>query len=123
MSLQATRFEALTRHSTAELVQRIHQIDDAMEDARNRLSDLADERSRIAAAIYVEHGPSEGAKLLGINRNSLYRIVQRFLAGEGLDVDPESRRQVREALKALIAAAAVGAVAVAAASEASNSRR
>lgn len=122
MSLQTAGFGALARRSTTELIDRLRQIDDAMEAARARLSELADERARIAAAIYVENGPTEGARLLGINRNSLYRIVQRFLVGEGLDVDPESRRQVREALRVLLAGAAVG-VAAAAASEASGRRR
>jgi Homeodomain-like domain len=122
MSPQTVSFEILARRSTTELVHRIRQIDEAMEAARTHLSELADERSRIAAAIYAGHGPTEGARLLGINRNSLYRIVQRFLAGEGLDVDPDSRRQIREALKALVAGVAVGAAA-AAVSEASGHRR
>jgi len=122
MSLQTPSFEALANRSSTELVQRIRQIDEAMEAARAQLSGLADERSRVAAAIYAEHGPTEGAKLLGINRNSFYRIVQRFLAGEGLNVDPESRRQIREALSALLAGVAIGAAA-AAVNEASGRRR
>lgn len=105
--------DSVAATSSSELVQRIRQIDREMEVARTRLSELADERARMAAAIYVKHGPTEGARLLGINRNSLYRIVQRLLAGEGIDVDPESRRQIREALGSLLAGAAVGAAAAA----------
>jgi hypothetical protein len=121
MSFQTADFGSLARGSTTEHIQRIRQIDEAMEAARTHLSELADERARIAAVIYAEHGPTEGARLLGINRNSLYRIVQRFLAGEGLDVDPESRRQIREALRMLLAGAAAG-VAAKAVSEASGHR-
>jgi len=82
-------------------VRQIRAIDEQMELARQQLSDLADERSRLAAWLYLEHGPTEGARLLGVNRNSLYRIVQRFLSEQGVDVNPNSRRQLREALASL----------------------
>jgi hypothetical protein len=90
-------------------VRLIRAIDEQMDSARQHLSYLADERARLAAWLYAEHGPTEGARLLGVNRNSLYRTVQRFLAGQGLEVDPDSRRQLREALTGLLTGVAVGA--------------
>ena len=107
---------------SSAIVERIRDVDREMDLARQRLSDLADIRALLAAELYVRHGSTEGARLLGINRNSLYRIVQRFLIGEGLEVDPQSRRKVREALTALVAGTTVG-VAIAASKEPSGASR
>jgi hypothetical protein len=90
------------------LVETIRSIDGEMALVRGRMSDLADLRAHAAAELYAKYGPTEGARLLGINRNSLYRIVQRFVAGEGLEIDPDSRRQLREALSIALAGAALG---------------
>jgi hypothetical protein len=59
----------------------------AMEDARGLMEAIADIRARAVHELYVRHGASKAARLLGISRVNLYRIIGQI---------PEVREQRRE---------------------------
>jgi hypothetical protein len=50
----------------------------AMEDARTLIGQLAQTRARAVYELYQEHGASKAARLLGINRVNLYRIIREL---------------------------------------------
>jgi hypothetical protein len=59
----------------ADPVERAHRALMAMEDARNLMEGLAATRARAVYELYCAHGASKAARLLGISRVNLYRII------------------------------------------------
>jgi hypothetical protein len=50
----------------------------AMEDARTLIQQLAETRARAVYELYQLHGASKAARLLGVNRVNLYRIIREL---------------------------------------------
>lgn len=59
-------------------VVRAHQALVEIENARTLMEDLALERAKAVCELYKQHGASKAARLLGINRVSLYRVIREL---------------------------------------------
>jgi hypothetical protein len=79
MTLQAVNPTALQDlESVPDATERARKALAAMEDARTLMEDLAQTRARAVLELYQEHGASKAARLLGINRVNLYRIIREL---------------------------------------------
>lgn len=88
--------------------ERAHKALMAMEDARDLMEALGEARARAVHQIYQNHGASKAARMLGISRVNLYRVIGQV---------PEVRQQRRAAAEEL---AAVAVAVMAAASTPTN---
>jgi transcriptional regulator with PAS, ATPase and Fis domain len=70
--------DAAALATLAEPTERAQRALVAMEDARTLIGQLAQTRARAVYELYQEHGASKAARLLGINRVNLYRIIREL---------------------------------------------
>jgi ribosomal protein S12 methylthiotransferase accessory factor YcaO len=67
---------ALTAHP--DPVVRAQQALVEIENARTLMEELALERAKAVYELYKQHGASKAARLLGINRVNLYRVIREL---------------------------------------------